>query len=330
MGKYFSGNCTEEERAHIENWLNQSPNIQAVFDEYGQVWKSTGLEKNLAEVDVEKDWIELNKRIAAVETINEEIYASRFTINRKALYFAARVAAVLVIAFGFLFLFKQLKHEPAPVNISYTAAEVLQSPLILADGSEVFLNKGAVINYPEKFAEGSRRINFEGNAFFNIAHNPDKPFIITVGSLEIEVLGTTFNLCTCPGNDEVVLCLESGKVRFSSINAEDGSVKEQVILTPGQKGIFNKNTGLITRSEVKGQNYLAWKTGVLVFDKAPIDEVICAIEQTYNIKVITSKPFSGQSLTARFENETPENIFESLHTIFGIHYEFDGKNVFLN
>jgi len=330
LGNYFSGNCTEEEKARVETWLNQFPDIQAVFDDYNHVWKVTSLENNMAEVEVEKDWIELNKRIEAVESINEEIFSSRFTIRRKIVYYAARVAAVLVIAFGFLFLFNYHKNSSSPVNISYTADEVLQSPLVLADGSEVYLNKGAEIEYPEEFSSETRKINFEGNAFFKVAHNPEKPFIISVGALEIEVLGTSFNLCTCPESDEVILCLETGKVRFSSMNLEDGSVKEQVILMPGQKGVFNKNTGLITKSEVKNQNYLAWKTGILVFDKAPIDEVICAIEQTYNIKVIASQSFDGKSLTARFENETPENIFESLHTIFGIRYEFDGKNVFLN
>jgi len=330
LGKYFSGNCSEEERTHVESWLKQSPDIQAVYDEYDKVWKITGSETANAKIDVKNDWIELNKRISTVESITEEVYSSRFSISRRFVYFAARVAAVLVIAFGFLFLLNQLINEDAPVNINYRATEVLQSPLILADGSEVLLNKEAEINYPAEFSSSNRKISFEGNAFFNIAHNPGKPFIITVGALEIEVLGTTFNLSTCPESDEVVLCLESGKVRFSSINTEDGSINEQIILTPGQKGIFNKNTGLITRSKINNQNYLAWKTGVLVFDKAPVYEVICAIEQTYNLKVNTSKSFDGQALTARFENESPENIFESLHTIFGINYTFDGKNVFLN
>jgi ferric-dicitrate binding protein FerR (iron transport regulator) len=330
LGKYFSGNCTEEEKTYVENWLNKSPDIQAIYDEFDEVWKVTGYETYNAKVDIHKDWIELNKRIAAVESITEEEYANHLIISRRLVYFAARIAAVLVFAFGFMFFFNQIKKESAPVNMHYTATEVLQSPFILADGSEVFLNNEAEISYPEEFASNIRKINFEGNAFFNIAHNPEKPFIISVGNLEVEVLGTSFNLSACPASDEIVLCLESGKVRFSSINPENGNIKEQFILLPGQKGIFNKITGQIGRSKIKDQNYLAWKTGVLVFDKAPVDEVICAIEQTYNLKVNTTKSFDGKALTARYENESPENIFESLHTIFGINYAFDGKNVFLN
>jgi len=330
MGKYFSGNCSEEEKVLIEDWLNQSPDIQAVFEEFDQVWKVTGVEIDNETVNIEKDWIELNKRISAFESINDEINSTQFSISKKLVYFGARIAAVLVIAFGFLFFFNQIKSKSVPVTIDYTATDLQQAPLVLADGSKVFLNKGSEINYPEEFASDNRRIDFEGGAFFDVAHNPEKPFIITVGELEMEVLGTTFNLCTCPNSDEVVLSLETGKVRFSSMNAEDGTVKEQVILTPGQKGIFNKKTGLISRTDIKNRNYLAWKTGVLVFDKTSLDEVISTIEQTYNIKIISDKSFADLCLTARFENEKPEAIFQSLHTIFGIQYSIDGNTVFLN
>lgn len=331
IGKYFSGNCSEEEKTLIERWLSQSPDGLAVFNDFDQIWKVTGLKASINEtLEIEKDWLELNKRIIAVESINEEINAGRFTISKKIFYHTTRIAAVLLIAFGFLFLINQMNRTSVPVTIEYTAANVSQTPLILADGSEVFLNQGAEISYPEAFTGDNRKINFEGDAFFHVAHNPEKPFFITVGSVEIEVLGTEFNLSANPESDEVVLCLETGKVRFSSINKTEGTIEEQVILTPGQKGVFNKKSGLISRAEMNNRNYLAWKTGVLVFDKTSLDEVISSIEQTYNIKVVSNKSLAELFLTARFENEKPESIFESLHTIFGIQYSIEGDTVFLN
>ena len=328
--KYLSGNCSDDEKALVKNYLNQNPELKTLFDEYNQIWNFSGNNDLQSSIDVDADWEELNRRINAVESISIELEENKFFISRKFVFALSRIAAVFIVAFGLLFFFNNIKNNQPSKNVTYTAADILNTPLVLADGSEVLLNKGAEIEYPEVFASDSRKINFVGNAYFNVAHNADKPFIIDCGELRVEVLGTSFNLCTCPQSDEMVLYLESGKVRFSSINTNDGSVKEQLILTPGQKGSFNKKTGLISRSEIKDRNYLAWKTGLLVFDKTSLDVVIATIEQTYNLKVDSNKSFEDMSLTARFDNETPESIFESLHTIFGIQYSISGKNVILN
>ena len=329
FGKYLSGNCSDEERTIVENWLNQSPDSQAAYDEYKQVWKFSGVNISDELVDVDKGWNELNKRITAFESIKEELQADRFTINKKLVYTFVRIAAVFILAFGIFFLMNTLKTEQQIATVHYTASEIQDSPIVLADGSQVLLDKDAQISYPETFAAEVRRISFEGNAFFNIAHNPEKPFIITSGEIQIEVLGTSFSFYSCPEADEMILCLESGKVRFSSINIADGSVREQLILTTGEKAVYNKSTKSLVRSEITNQNYMAWKTGILIFEKTPLNEVICAIEQTYNLQIVSDKNMENLLLTARFKNETPENIFESLSTIFGIQYSFNGKTVLL-
>ena len=119
-------------------------------------------------------------------------------------------------------------------------------------------------------------------------------------------------------------------MRFSSINREDGTIREQLILMPGQKGVYDKTSGMITKSQFENKNHMAWKTGVLEFEKTPLNEVISSIEQTYKINVVSDRSFENLSLTARFDNETPESIFKSIQTIFGIEYEIDGDTVFLN
>jgi ferric-dicitrate binding protein FerR (iron transport regulator) len=328
--KYLSGNCTDDEKLYVENLLIHSPEIHDLFNEYRQIWNFSGQKVLNTSIDVEANWIELNKRICTLDAISLDLEVDRFSVSKQFIFTLSKVAAVIIIALGVFFIFNYLKTDQPAVIKSFTVSEVQSTPFILADGSEVYMNKGAEITYPEKFGTESREIGFMGSAFFNIAHNSEKPFIITTGGLQVEVLGTSFNLCTCPESDETELCLEEGKVRFSSINVADGSVRNQIILTPGQKGIFNRNTGVISMEEIKNKNYLAWKTGILVFDKTALDEVFSTIEQTYNIKVVTYKPYNSFSLTARFEKETPESIFESLHTIFGIQYSFNGKCVTLN
>jgi ferric-dicitrate binding protein FerR (iron transport regulator) len=331
FGKYCSGNCSETERFLFEEELKKSTEFRSEFEEYKKVWNYTGIKKEGNTVlDLDSNWKELNKRINAVETLTQEIFESKFAVSKKIVYTFARIAAVIIFAFGLFFLFNQLNNEQTRTGLTQSVAETQVFPVLLSDGSEVILNKGSRISYPEEFTDGKRMVNFEGNAFFNITPDPEKPFIINSGELQIEVLGTSFNFCTCPESDEMILCLESGKVRFSSINPQSGQIVEQIILTPGQKGMYNKKTGVISRSEIKNQNYLAWKTGLLVFEKTSLDEVLQAIEQNYNLKIISEKSFEDLSLTARFNNETAESIFESLQAIFGIQYTINGQTVILN
>lgn len=306
----------------------QSPVNQSEFDAFKKIWQYTEVEESKYVIDVDAGWKELDQRIKAVEAL-VDIKETMPLINKRFLYIVSRIAAVLIVALGTYFIFSNLNHNKEAAQVQFTAVEVAETPITLSDGTEITPNKNATFSYPEVFATDIRKIKFEGEAYFNIAHNPEKPFIIETGDLQIKVLGTSFNFCTCPDGDHMVLYLESGKVQFASVNKVDGSIKEQLILMPGQKGVYNKKSGLISKSEFKNQNYLAWKTGVLTFEETPLSEVLSTIEQVYHLSIQTHNNFEACCLTARFENETPESIFESIHTIFGVDYKIDGQNIVL-
>jgi len=199
----------------------------------------------------------------------------------------------------------------------------------LSDGSSVIMNKNARINYPEEFTSESRNISFKGEAFFDIAHNPDKPFIISTGNVKVKVLGTSFDLQNNIDEDFITVYLESGKILFYSIDEIDGSILEQIILHPGEKGIYNKNTGLITKDKFENNNHIAWKTGSLEFVNAPLSDVVRALESAYNITVKSDIALSNYQITARFDNESVISIFESLQIIYGFDYNIDNDIVLI-
>ena len=329
LSKYLAGNLSDDEKLFVDNWKNESTDNQALFDDYTRIWTYSASNVPKLSVNVDEGWEALNRKIAEIEKLSIDFNDDRRISAKRILRYAMRVAAVLVIAIGLLFVINRIANQ-APANVAYVAAEINTEPLILDDGSEVLLNKGAEINYPETFSEENRAIIFCGEAFFNIAKNANKPFIIDAGEVRIEVLGTSFNLVSSPDCDKIVLYLESGKVRFSSVNPKDGTIREQLILMPGQKGVYNKASGMITKSQFENKNHMAWKTGILEFEKTPLNEVMRSIEQTYKINVVSDKSLENLSLTARFDNETPESIFKSIQTIFGIEYEIDGDTVLLN
>ncbi len=328
LGRYLSGNISSQEREIVELWIDESVENRNMYEEFQDLWKHSGVRASFYEIDVNEAWNKLNARIeeeelvlpASVEPQRKSPHIKRFA------YAAARVAAVLVIAFGLYFIFGQ---SGSGEMIRYASNQVQQDPFLLPDHSKVFLNKAAHIDYPEQFSSDQRLVQFEGQAYFDIAHNPDKPFIIATGNLRVKVLGTSFTLCSCADREEVVLHLETGKVLFYTVNPDDESVLEQIVLHPGQKGIYNKSTGLLSREEFNGQNHKAWKSGVLEFVKAPLTDVFKSLERTYDIQVVTERSYDDLYLTARYQSDTPDQIFESLHLIFGLDYTISDQKVSL-
>lgn len=325
---YVTGNCSKKQQESAEQWLNMSNDNMMLFDELKQVWDLTAANNESCLIDINKSWGDFKDRANFNETITVETVKNRKSFSIKSLLSkAARVAALIVIVFGLYLLFDKGNQ----VETLYYTAAIAQtdSPLVLPDGSNVIMNKGAKIDYPEHFPSDTRYVNFKGEAFFDIAHNPEKPMVIATDNVRVKVLGTSFNLCNCIHTDEIVVYLESGKILFYSVDNTDGSVLEQIILLPGQNGVYNKNTGLITKHQTTNNNHIAWKTGVLEFVKVPLPDVIKVLEKTYRISIKSEISLIDYQLTARFNNETPESVFESLQIIYGLNFKINGNSILI-
>ncbi|MBC8321314.1 MAG: FecR domain-containing protein [Bacteroidetes bacterium] len=326
---YITGNCSKKERELVELWLGTSNENMLLFNEFKMVWDASAPQNASCLIDIDKSWNNFKKQaFFTEETLEENTDVSKGFSLKKVIYYASRVAAMIVILFGLYFLFDNVKSVETH---SYTAATAqLDSPFVLPDGSNIIMNKDAKIDYPDRFSSDIRYVDFTGEAFFDIVSNPQKPMVIAADNVRVKVLGTSFNLCNCINNDEITVYLESGKILFYSVDITDGRMLEQIILYPGQKGVYNKNTGLITKHQITDNNHTAWKTGALEFIKAPLPDVIKILEQTYRIKITSHISLDNYLLTARFNNETPESIFESLQIIYGFNYEINSESILIN
>ncbi len=322
---YLTQNCSKGEELMVEQWINSSEDNKVLFDEFKLVWENSAIKNDSCLIDVDKSWNEF-KVLADFKKEEIEVIKPTVGISSRNIFISvSSIAAVIVVLFGLYFL---LDTNLAVENINYTATNFQSdSPLLLSDGSSIVMNTGAKIVYPEQFTSDIRNINFKGEAFFEITSNPEKPMIIATDNIRVKVLGTSFSLCNCDNSDEISVYLETGKVLFYSIDNTDGSILEQVVLVPGQTASFSKTTGLITKQEFTNNNHNAWKTGALEFVKAPLSDVIKVLEKTYKIKIDSDESLNNFLLTARFNGETPESIFESLHIIYGFNYEMQGDTV---
>ncbi|MCG8412553.1 MAG: FecR domain-containing protein [Bacteroidales bacterium] len=200
--------------------------------------------------------------------------------------------------------------------------------LILSDGTKVFINSDSKLRYPENFVGKERRVFLEGEAFFEVAQDKTKPFIVETKDYNINVLGTHFNVSHYRTDDVVHTTLVEGKVEISSIK---GLIKRKFELKPNQQFSFNKSE---LKSEVKDVDayiYKAWTEGYFVFENEKLENIFKKLERWYDLNVffadptVSNKTFSGK--LPKFEDFNI--ILNMLETIDHIDIEIDGKNVIL-
>lgn len=238
----------------------------------------------------------------------------------------AKVAASIVLLFGLGYLFFMI----APINNAKeipVEEVVLQTEwgqkmnLTLPDGTQVHLNSGTTIKFPKKFSAQSREVKLNGEAFFEVAKNPNKPFIIQTGEVNTRVHGTSFNINNYDDKDRVEVTVATGKVEVSSN-------EEKVFLTQNDQAIFDRTTKNIRKEHVNAADYLYWKKGIINFKDAPLAEALEALERWYGVSfIVKNEKVKRCHITASFNNEILTVVLESIiYAKKGLQFEYIEDN----
>ncbi|MEO9146497.1 MAG: FecR domain-containing protein [Ginsengibacter sp.] len=191
--------------------------------------------------------------------------------------------------------------------------------MILADGSRVWLNAGSSLNYPVSFTGSERKVAVTGEAYFEVAHDASKPFIVSNGSMNVRVLGTHFNVNAFEdnGNDIEVTLLEG------SVKIKNGNVTG--LLKPGQQAVVTKEIKVVT--DVDLDLVMAWKNGYFQFDNASLQSVLKEVSRWYDVDVV----YQGHNQPRQFVGEIQRDL--SLSEMLKIleknkvHFKIEGKNL---
>jgi transmembrane sensor len=233
---YLAGKATAEQVAILEEWINASSENKAYFESLKRTWEESGkLEPKPVMVDVDKAWGKLNARIEAGDTKVISI-GKRKRITTMGILL--RIAAVLIpiLFLAWLYFWQSGKNRQMEL---ITSVSVLQDTL--PDGTLITLNSGSKLNYPEKFKGSKREVSLEGEAYFDVTPDKEKPFIIHSGDANIRVLGTSFNVNAYENKDEVEVFVKEGRVLLYGYDKSSGDTNS-VVLAAGEKGFFNKLT----------------------------------------------------------------------------------------
>ena len=314
--RYCAGQATEQECKVVEAWLLQAKEHEQLLKQLLSLSWNADLLRVMPQVDTEKAWQQVSQKLQG-ETIN---------LPRRLWIYFQRVAAILLLPLIMTFsvLYYYAGH-PAKEE-SDRLVEVRTNPgmttqLDLPDGTPVHLNSESVLRYPVAFAEAERRVELEGEAYFEVEKDPKRPFVVKAPhQTEIEVLGTTFNLEAYSSEPELHATLLTGKIRFAYTK---GTATQAVELEPGYKLIYDVATAMPHLLTTKGETEVAWKDGKIIFDATPLPEALRMLEKRFHVRLnLRNSRLQDEAFSGTFTTQRLERILEVFRLSSGIRWRY--------
>ena len=315
--KHFNGTASVEEERTVAEWLSNGDN-QYEYHEYKKIWEITD---KIQLFDATKGWNKFKANLQESSEINNNNKLSRIPIIK----IAASLA--VIIATGALILY--LLHFNVFRGIQQykytTTEEVIEKEIVLPDGTKVWLNRKSILNIAKEFGEYQRRIKLEGEAFFEVAKDANKPFIIETSRSTTTILGTSFNMRAYKDESKEVISMITGKVDFLS-KASNESVKVEA----GREASLSEK-GKISLSKYENINFLAWKTHQLTFKDDNLAVVISDIERYFNVSIqIESQELKNYKFTGTFMHPALNDILETLSAALELEIQRQGEIIYIN
>ena len=322
---YLLGSITNEQQQLLDQWLQEDPANQKEFDLLCSHWNTP--EPPAYILNQEEIKHELWDKLSDDHHLLDQ--------SRWSFYKMLKVAAVLfVIAISSYVVASMLKspdQQDEQVSSVVTKSNVpgRKSTINLLDGTQVVLNADSEIQFHEQFNDTARIVWLSGEAYFDVAHNPNLPFYVLTDNIEVQVLGTTFNIRNYPEISDIRVSLSSGKLSVRSKEDEGGVSK---YLDPGQQVSFKKTTEEFSKVEqFEPTEVQGWKDGIIYFEKAGFEEIVIRLERWYGVDIqATNTPIADISYTGHFEQENLDNVLTSIGFVLNFTHTINQKNIIVD
>lgn len=254
-------------------------------------------------------------------------YIQKQIQRRKIKQIIFRAAVIIIPLFLFFSSYLELnshidlfsKEEFSEIYVP--AGEQMQ--VVFQDGSRVFLNADSKLRYPKKFTLSERRVELEGEGFFEIATNKKRPFIVDLKALNVKVLGTSFDVKSYPAERNIYVSLEEGTIEIK------GDKLNSFKLNPGEKVSYDRRTGIckiIRPKDITASS--AWKTKRLIFSDTPLSEVFATLSRTFNVTFdIRDQLIVEFNCTLSTDMASIDFVLKELERIMPIQFETEGGNI---
>lgn len=344
--RVIKNEVTEEEKGYFNQWLEESDDNKEEFGKIALLWDKTSILQSPLSPNISAEWEKLRSKILvfANQTTGKttEIYDKdkiylKSNSKDRVRYFSEYVrkyivfARVALIIFIFLAVYQFInsplstKHnnEIKEINFyNYITNKGERATIPLADGSIINLNADSKLTYPQYFEENRRFLKLEGEAYFSVKSDSDRPFIVQTGDKFIEVKGTEFNIKYRKNKLSVVVT--KGKVVLYN---QDSS--KYLDLKKGEL-TYSTINGFTRPIKVDTRLYTAWRENKLSFIATSFSDVMDEIERFYNVKIICkNKKILNQSLTGFFDTNSLDEILMKISIALDFKFQRKGENIII-
>ncbi|SDD05096.1 FecR family protein [Niabella drilacis] len=329
LGKRSARELTLQEQVELSRLLQEDPDARsfaAVLEEI--MATSTSYEGAVADSEVDHFIKGVHNRISPRK---EE--ARRIMLNWKAI--AAVAAAVLIIAGSIAFF-----RDQAPVNTLPNVVATQKgnkTHMVLPDGTKVWVNADSRLTYEQSFGQQTREVVLTGEAYFDVVHDEKRPFIVHTQRIDVRVFGTAFNVRSYTDEPSTQTTLLRGSVQVSLKGVKDKKImlapNEKLVVQNGyprpalkDKGAHLPQIELLTIKPTPKDSLVAetqWVNNKLVFDQERLEQIVPVLERWYNVKIILKNNAVSQTFSGVFENDTLEDVLQSLKLSAGIKYRIE-------
>jgi len=302
----------EQQSKLTKEWLDNTEN-QKIYSEIEQINSLSNDLKLFNRFNLYSGKIEVKKKIQQLKT--------RYLFST-----VQKIAAILLVPvlLGSLWILYQNNNLKKDLVAAEVIQEIKSQPGVkmqfsLPDGTEVWLNAASKIKFPTVFYGDTRRVELDGEAYFKVFKNKQKPFIVKAQNVEVTALGTAFNLCAYKEDKTFYTTLEEGKVGI--VNTEKAN--KQYILNPNEQILFNTGDKTFSKSIVDVERVTAWKDGKLIFDEIPFHQVVLTLGRWFNADIrLVDQSIANYRYTGTFINENLNQVMELLKLTAPIEYSY--------
>lgn len=283
----------------------------------GKQWKELRMMNDEKDINVDKAWSNFHARINEKGLKTNTVFSGISFMRSTFLRVAAVALVILSLGLTALYL---INPDSFSKNLIVTTSNDQKNLLVtLPDGSKIFLNRNSEFSYHANFGNKNRLVKLTGEAFFEISSDASKPFIIDAGNAKIKVVGTSFNVITKNSDSAVEVFVKTGKVMLS-----DNSGSQSLALEPEFVGtIDSKKSGKILNNN---PNYLAWKTGLLVYNGQKLDVIFSDLKRVYNMDIVAdNSDILDNTWTSPIDNQPQDTIIRLICASFNLSYKKDGN-----
>lgn len=309
--RYVNRELAAEERAEVEEWIHASEENRKIAEDY-------------YDLSFAVTSLRIIKRSApqkALEKVNKRIKQKRF---HKLTLSIQRVAAILLLPLLILssYLLLQPKKETAVFYMEARMTPGMIGSTLLPDGTKIWLNSSSRLTYPSSFSGSTREVTLDGEAYFKVTQNAEKPFIVHTGNSSIKVVGTEFNVDAYESNGFIATTLVNGSIEFNYKNEDN--ISHTIQVKPNEQVYYDKKTSRTNLGETYIPKDIAWKNGQIVLKDTPLSDIVWILSKRFNVEFVIKDPaFYKYSFTGVFTNQQIERVLEHFKRSSGIRYKMD-------